>query len=263
MFNYKDRTTPIISAFAQQIKDATSSSWPAKHLKQEFYENRKRIILEGKMAAENLCKYFQFGHCKFFDNCRNRHVNELCDNSNCEVINCFKRHPRPCRFYQLYHRCRFEPCSYLHIKTNEAEEIEKLKNILEIKTIEVETLTDKMGFLERQIIELNKNLSCLNNDIMELKTLFQSTQPDSAAADVDLQVSGRDGLPIQQRMKEVEDNNYVLIHAVDDLEKAVKIIQRSLTQGITAKPFFKCNVCGATFQTEALWRSHIQEVHKF
>ena len=65
---------------------------------------------------------------------------------------------------------------------------------------------------------------------MELKTLFQSTQPDSAAADVDLQVSGRDGLPIQQRMKEVEDNNYVLIHAVDDLEKAAKIIQRSLTQ---------------------------------
>ena len=34
--------------------------------------------------------------------------------------------------------------------------------ILEIKTIEVETLIDKMGFLERQIIELNKNLSCLN-----------------------------------------------------------------------------------------------------
>ena len=64
MFNYKDRTTPIISAFAQQIKDVTSSSWPAKHLKQESYENRKRIILEGKMAAENLCKYFQFGHCK-------------------------------------------------------------------------------------------------------------------------------------------------------------------------------------------------------
>ena len=90
MFNYKDRTTPIISAFAQQIKDATSSSWPANHLKQEFYENRKRIISEGKMAAENLCKYFQFGHCKFFDKCRNRHVNELCDNSNCEVINCFK-----------------------------------------------------------------------------------------------------------------------------------------------------------------------------
>ena len=43
-----------------------------------------------------------------------------------------------------------------------------------MKTIEVETLTDKVGILERQVIELNKNLTCLNNDIMELKTIFQS-----------------------------------------------------------------------------------------
>ena len=117
---------------------------------------------------------------------------EISNNLNCEVTECRKSNPQPFRSYQQYHRCKFKPCSYLHIKTNEAEEILKPKNTLVMKTMEVERLADSVDFLEHQIIELNQYLSCLNNDIIELNTFSQNTQSDISTVEVNLQVSERD-----------------------------------------------------------------------
>ena len=81
------------------------------------------------MAAEQVCNFYKYGHCKFMDLCRNKHVKELCQNEVCEVINCPLRHPKTCRFYLFYGRCKFEPCSYLHKESEEMTHIKKLQTI--------------------------------------------------------------------------------------------------------------------------------------
>ena len=43
------------------------------------------------MAAasdELICKFFQYGYCKFRTNCRNRHISEICRKVTCDMIQC-------------------------------------------------------------------------------------------------------------------------------------------------------------------------------
>ena len=37
------------------------------------------------MAAIAVCKFNQFGYCRYQETCRNHHVNELCENEKCEM----------------------------------------------------------------------------------------------------------------------------------------------------------------------------------
>ena len=67
------------------------------------------------------CKYFQFGHCRFGEFCKHRHVKEVCNNENCEIVNCTLRHPKECRYIREYHRCKFgDFCNYSHIEKAES-----------------------------------------------------------------------------------------------------------------------------------------------
>ena len=85
------------------------------------------------MAYEDLCLFNKFGYCKYLDTCRKRHTKEVCENSNCEVNKCGKRHPKPCRFYLEYGRCKFgEYCYYKHDKSDANCQIWKeLENVKE------------------------------------------------------------------------------------------------------------------------------------
>ena len=44
---------------------------------------------------QNVCRYYKFGYCKFGEKCRNLHIEEKCENKQCDITNCDKRHPRP------------------------------------------------------------------------------------------------------------------------------------------------------------------------
>ena len=64
------------------------------------------------MAA--VCIFNKFGHCKFKNVCCYRHVNTVCDNQSCDVVNCEKGYPRVCKYYRDFGRCKFSPCSFQH-----------------------------------------------------------------------------------------------------------------------------------------------------
>ena len=46
------------------------------------------------MAADSICLHNKFGFCKHGERCRNQHVQEICENKECRVSECRKRHPR-------------------------------------------------------------------------------------------------------------------------------------------------------------------------
>ena len=92
------------------------------------------------MAAQISCRFNKFGYCKHRDYCRKLHVNELCDESACDISNCRLRHPYTCKFYKEYGRCKFDPCAYKHIDN-----------------ISVEDLKIKMKILLQNLVILNKS----------------------------------------------------------------------------------------------------------
>ena len=89
-------------------------------------------------TTETICKYNQYGFCKHRMNCRKQHVMEVCSNHQCNNLTCTLRHPRPCKFFLNYGRCKFEDaCAFLHIRNGvTSQEFENLKE----KTNRIEEL---------------------------------------------------------------------------------------------------------------------------
>ena len=136
------------------------------------------------MAAQNVCRYHQFGHCKFSDKCRFIHAQERCENPECEIRSCNLRHPRKCKWFRDYRRCKFgEWCSFDHADNNDSKEsikeiFEKLKNLSMIileKDKMIGRLAEKKKKLEEHL-DLSDEQDTNESEIDEtsLNTTFQN-----------------------------------------------------------------------------------------
>ena len=114
------------------------------------------------MAAQNVCRYFKFGFCKFTDKCKFMHVKELCGNSSCEISCCNLRHPKICKFFRDYNRCKFgEWCSFKHVTENSItnatsteeikKDIENLQKIINEKDEVINVLAEKIKVIENKL----------------------------------------------------------------------------------------------------------------
>ena len=118
--------------------------------------------------------------------CKNLHVDEICENSSCLITSCNRRHPRECRYFREYNRCKFTLCKFNHItRTLRESEIGKLQKdhldtfakILEIEKIlkeksdveiEIKRGNDRLETFEHQIVKMEQNLRKQEEDIKEL-----------------------------------------------------------------------------------------------
>ena len=79
------------------------------------------------MAAQNICRYFKFGFCKYLEKCRFQHVREICENNECDAKSCSLRHPKICSFFRDYNRCKFgEWCLFKHVDKKQSSDKEIL-----------------------------------------------------------------------------------------------------------------------------------------
>ena len=91
------------------------------------------------MAAVNICVYNKFGFCKYGVTCRKKHVELKCESASCEIFDCLKRHPRECRYFRDFKRCKYsEYCRYEHKEISDMDENGNLKCKDETKMFEIE-----------------------------------------------------------------------------------------------------------------------------
>ena len=86
------------------------------------------------MSAETVCIHNKFGYCKHGERCWKKHVEEKCGNRECCVSKCNTRHPRECRYFRDYRRCKFgEYCAFDHSVPIDpvVEELKLVKDRLE------------------------------------------------------------------------------------------------------------------------------------
>ena len=95
-----------------------------------------------------------------------------CENQNCDIRSCNKRHPRPCKFFINYGRCKFSPCSYSHKQSSSPYE---LNGICEKQNIEIRNL-------KKQIEEMKDRLDALEkvNNLKVSKSNEKSARPLSS-----------------------------------------------------------------------------------
>ena len=103
------------------------------------------------MAA--ICQFHQHGHCKFAVSCNRIHTMATCDSFPCLASICHKRHPKRCRYYDLYGRCKFaEQCSFLHYRGHD----QMTSEAIQVTEQEVAALKEEIKSLMSEIIRLRK-----------------------------------------------------------------------------------------------------------
>ena len=115
------------------------------------------------ISHDVLCLYHKYGHCKYSETCRKFHPKETCYEHDCEIKECLKRHPKSCKYFDEYQRCKFgEFCSFSHI-----EKVFKP----DIVTIRLDALEEKMKEKDSEIEALNEKLVQLeeNNKVLKIE----------------------------------------------------------------------------------------------
>ena len=121
------------------------------------------------MANETVCQHNKYGFCKYRDNCKLRHVTDICEDENCEAERCLQRHPRQCRFYREYYRCKFgDYCLFSHMRAPDK------------KDDELETMKARLEILENKNVEMTSDL---NDKYLEIKELQISLNEVRAKCD--------------------------------------------------------------------------------
>ena len=102
-------------------------------------------------------------------------MNAICDDSSCDISNCKLRHPRICKFYREFRKCKFsEWCSYVHIENeNDLDDLkkenEKMLTNIEKEIYEkdkvIEDLVKRVSELERKITEKDENMKNLEEKL--------------------------------------------------------------------------------------------------
>ena len=183
------------------------------------------------MEAVKVCQHFKFGHCKFGNFCRNRHVITICEDMNCDISLCRNRHPRPCKFYQNYGRCKFSPCSFKHEENKWEEQnrsLNNLKNEIEEKCVEMENMKTEIEKLTKLCDLLSKRIP---NDYVCQAQVMPSLQRveakmDAVTADVDSLKELTSLLKLQNKVS--DDDFHTYSQMVDKLQKNVLHIEKYL-----------------------------------
>ena len=116
-----------------------------------------------------ICKYHQYGFCKFRDQCQKFHTVDTCDNFPCLDEKCMLRHPKNCQFYSSFGKCKFgNSCSYLHL-TNLVVNHTILNNEVKSLTALIEQLERKNKELFEIYQSLSEDVTALKNDLKEKK----------------------------------------------------------------------------------------------
>ena len=116
------------------------------------------------MAAPTLCLYNKYGYCKFSERCRKPHVNEICENSSCIISECRQRHPKICRYFENFGRCKFFPCAFKHESRNSEPANEQI------------AMREKYKLIENEIKEKNKQIEELLARIDSLETRIKAVE---------------------------------------------------------------------------------------
>ena len=119
---------------------------------------------------QSICRKFKHGYCKYGDKCHFRHVKEICNDDNCSVFACEKRHPKNCNFFREYGKCKFTIyCAYKHEKRNSVNDnAGKIKN-MEIK---LKVMEEKMKETD-PTEEFDKKIEAFENKLNTLVTVIE------------------------------------------------------------------------------------------
>ena len=99
---------------------------------------------------DKICVFEKFGFCRNGSGCKFTHPTLVCDDQNCNIQECSKRHPQVCRFFTHLKYCKYgDSCKFLH----------KMKPDDKISKEEYTTLKGKYDALEEKYSKIQDRVA--------------------------------------------------------------------------------------------------------
>ena len=208
----------------------------------------------------------KFGFCKFNERCIYRHVTLVCEDYKCDVSKCEKRHPKICRFYRDYKRCKFTVgCMYKHENTYDILEkfqkkFEEVKCNHNDKDIEekLESMENKIEVQRKQIEEKKSEIASLELRMEELEKKFANEKKckDRKIKDLENIIKSKN----EKVMKENFKCEYCDFQTPS--ERGLNVhIKRKHTNLNAEKYPVECDFCDFSAKSESEMRFHLKNVH--
>ena len=204
-------------------------------------------------TPETICKFNQSGFCKFQSHCRKQHIMEICNNMQCSMVTCTYRHPRVCRYFINFGRCKFaDSCSYLHKIDDKVSELrsEQVKEIEQLRQ-EVEELHKQVEDLRNQISNFS-NLTALQSQPTLVKSSFNPN-----CSSITMVQSNHSSNP-QAKLGPVIPQLDGIMNSLSPFTNTIPLETRNQPADVV----LKCETCHKTFETEVKFHEH-DTAHKF
>ena len=225
------------------------------------------------MTQAGVCFNYKFGFCKFNERCKFRHVTLVCEDENCDISKCEKRHPKICKFYRDYKRCKFTVgCMYKHenqfelfekiekklekIKCNHSDnDIRKISEDVEGKYKKMESIIETQ---RKQIAENNTKIASLElrAEELEKKFLNEKKSKDKKIKDLENMVKSKS----EKAMKDNFKCEYCDFQTPS--ERGLNVhIKRKHTNMKADKFPVECDFCEFNAKSESEMKFHLKNSH--
>ena len=164
----------------------------------------------------------------------------------CTNLYCTFRHPKVCKYFTNVRRCKFEEsCAYLHgpeqrVDEKKISELEQEIENLNAKIAEIDAILLKPAQIESRSSYVEESNFRNNEEIEKVKNklVLKTSQLEEVKKVLDQKSSQHD---------ELAQNFYILMNAVDDLEKSSAQLKHHLNNLSQQIQTFQCNLCGQAF----------------
>ena len=194
--------------------------------------------------SDKLCKFQNSGYCKYKENCKFKHVTEICENK-CDRKTCMKRHQKLCKFES---RCRRQgECEYKHLTAPKDMEYKAHINGLEAK----------MTKLVQENKSMEAKMKTLGN---ELRSHLKKAEEVNKEKDTTIKV-------LKEKLTIEEDKNTQLKKKSINITKEtlendkVKTTDQVLKVKDASTESLKCDKCGSGGMNQNDLKRHKQVKH--
>ena len=197
------------------------------------------------------CWFQNSGFCKFQVNCKFKHVEGVCQETNCRNKICSRRHPRKCRYFFLRNYCRFgQDCRYDHNVVCEAcqnlkfllnKEMEKVDRVTAEKDAIIETLKRELSEVKaelafvgesesRKVDELEKEKDNLKKENLKWKQSLSRVEKDLKFAKQAAVEASKNEKGLDDKVREIIHENQILRSSVLVTERELKVTKTKLVK---------------------------------
>ena len=192
----------------------------------------------------NICRRNKYGYCKYGDHCHFRHEKVICIDSNCNILNCEKRHPKICNWYQQYGRCKFT--SFCKFKHENNVKIDELMKRLEENAIKLSEINKALEAIKKEE-EATKNHIEVSETQEEIESQFTSVFEL-------IEKNNEKILFLETSLKETRDTLEQVLN-----EKYINKNKKNNT--LEDPPKFTCKMCDFESRSKSGLRNHIARKH--